>query len=152
VITSIRSPRCMAIVRSVWSGVMVLGRLEPGVAALGSGSVMVRRASRWETSLVGPSMVRITSPDASCWATTISGCFPWSLACSWTCTTGKPSMCGTLSPASAWAPSHDIVRHMPSSSRSSSARGMSMVESSSEGAATTGGMATIADSAAARRD
>src|SRR3954465_13855246 len=48
-------------------------------------------------------------------------------------------MCGTWSPASAWAPSHESVRHMPSSSSSGSGRGMWTEVSSRVGAGTAGG-------------
>ncbi len=45
---------------------------------------MERRASSWDTSAAGPSMVWITSPDESCWATTITDRLPCSP--DWTCT------------------------------------------------------------------
>ena len=80
--------------------------------------------------MAGPSIVRITWPEASCWATTITGREPCSPLCTCTCTTGSPSMCGNRSPASALAPSQDIVRHMPSSSILPPASGSRRVSSS----------------------
>ena len=74
---------------------------------------MPRRDSSCETSAAGPSMVRMTCPDESCWATTITGRLPCSPFWTCTCITGRPSMCGTRAPASAFAPSQDIVRHIP---------------------------------------
>ena len=129
-IAIIRSPICIAIAWSV-SGVASVTLTDSRPSA---DVVAVRRDSSWDTSAAGPSMVWMTCPEVSCWATTMSGRLPRSLA--WTCTrrTGRPSMWGTLRPASLCAPSHDIVRHMPSNCRPSPGRGDSSGLSSSTGA------------------